>query len=316
LKKLVLIVLILGGILLALSSVSVVPRPIEAGFRRIIPEIKSPAKIFMAGDIMLGRYVETLMNKFGEDYPFEKISNVYTDSDIVFGNLEGPISTNHYQTPDNVMVFSFKPETGSIIKRNGFNLVTLANNHTFDRADIGLNDSKFHLDEAGVDYFGHPKLVDDFLETKVNGHEIVFIGLHDTFLNDLDHDEAVRVVKEFKDKKKFVFVSIHWGSEYKPVSNKREQDFAHRLVDSGADVIIGHHPHVVQEIEEYNGSLIFYSLGNFIFDQYFSKETQEGLTLTMEITNRDLKFNLLPIDIIKSHYILQFLELHEDDVQL
>lgn len=299
-KKFGVITSVFIGLLIALSSTSVVPQPIEAGFQKLIPDGKSPVKIFMSGDIMLGRYVETLMKKNGDDYPFEKVRDLYSESDLVFGNLEGPIRTNHFQTPDNTMVFSFRPETGDILKRNGFNLVTLANNHTFDKAQDGLDETKQYLDEAGVEYFGHPKDVADILEKEVNGHEIVFIGFHDTFLNKLDYVEALRVVREYKEQKKFVFVSVHWGAEYKLISSTPEREFARKLVDAGADAVIGHHPHVVQEIEEYNGSIIFYSLGNFIFDQYFSKDTQEGLAVEMEIDKRDLRFRLLPVDIIRS----------------
>jgi poly-gamma-glutamate synthesis protein (capsule biosynthesis protein) len=89
----------------------------------------------------------------------------------------------------------------------------------------------------------------------------------------------------------------HWGAEYGLKSNKRQQDFAHALIDSGADLIVGSHPHVVQEIEPYNGKYIFYSLGNFIFDQYFSKNTQQGLALLLELSEASSTIALLPIDL-------------------
>ena len=86
----------------------------------------------------------------------------------------------------------------------------------------------------------------------------------------------------------------HWGQEYKPKSLKEEQDLAHKMIDTGVDMVIGGHPHVTQEIEIYNDHLIFYSLGNFIFDQYFSKETQEGLAVGLEIYPGKKIFNLYP----------------------
>lgn len=307
-KKIGVITIIFFALLFALSTTSFVPAPIEASFNKFIPEMKKPVTMFMSGDIMLGRYVETLMKREGDDYPFQAMKEVYADSDLVFGNLEGPIRTNHFQTPDNTMVFSFRPETGEILSQNGFNIMTLANNHTFDKAQEGLDETQQYLTDAGIDYFGHPKDVADVLEKEVNGHDLVFIGLHDTFLNDLDRGAALTLVRDYKEQKKFVMVSVHWGAEYKIVSNRTQQDFARDLVNYGADVVIGHHPHVVQEIEEYNGSLIFYSLGNFIFDQYFSKDTQQGLALEMTIEKNKLGFELIPVDIIRSQPIVM-----EDD---
>ena len=78
-------------------------------------------------------------------------------------------------------------------------------------------------------------------------------------------------------------MSVHWGQEYQIKSSVFQQKLARKIIDSGADLIIGHHPHVVQEIEIYNNKLIFYSLGNFVFDQYFSEQTQQGLAVALEI---------------------------------
>jgi poly-gamma-glutamate synthesis protein (capsule biosynthesis protein) len=95
-------------------------------------------------------------------------------------------------------------------------------------------------------------------------------------------------------------VAIHWGEEYRDVSNKRQQTLGRALIDAGADVIIGHHPHVVEEIELYRGKPIFYSLGNFIFDQYFSKETQEGLAVKISVGDKKAAYELIPVDLHKS----------------
>jgi poly-gamma-glutamate synthesis protein (capsule biosynthesis protein) len=88
---------------------------------------------------------------------------------------------------------------------------------------------------------------------------------------------------------------MHWGIEYKIVNSPAQQQLAHLIIDNGADLIIGHHPHVVQNIEEYKGKLIFYSLGNFIFDQYFKEEVQQGLAVGWEIYPQKYVFNLFPL---------------------
>ena len=97
---------------------------------------------------------------------------------------------------------------------------------------------------------------------------------------------------------RFLIVSFHWGQEYQLKESTFQQELAHKVIDSGADLIVGHHPHVVQGIDEYKGKLIFYSLGNFVFDQYFSKETQESLAVGLDVYPQKLIFRLFPI---KSH---------------
>lgn len=289
--------------IIALSTFPFAPETIQSGYKSVFRLFKSePAQVFMVGDMMLGRYVESLQKKNGLDYPFEGISDMFDGSDVVFGNLEGPIANEHYQTPDFVSVFSFAPHTADVLAKNGFNLVTLANNHTLDRGESVYFETGQFLAKAGIDYFGHPVSASSeyVLEKEVQGKDFVFIGFHDTFLNDLNYDEALGVVSSFaSDEDKFVFVSVHWGTEYKLTSNSAQQEFAHNLIDAGADLVLGHHPHVVEEIEEYKGRLIFYSLGNFIFDQYQAYNTQEGLAVKM-VLDDEMRFELVPVRLLKS----------------
>ena len=92
-------------------------------------------------------------------------------------------------------------------------------------------------------------------------------------------------------------MSFHWGAEYQDVSSIVQKKLAHLVIDAGADLVIGHHPHVVQEIEEYGAGMIFYSLGNFIFDQDFSLETQQGLIVKLEVVSDKLIYQLFPVQI-------------------
>ncbi|NTU99490.1 CapA family protein, partial [Candidatus Falkowbacteria bacterium] len=102
-------------------------------------------------------------------------------------------------------------------------------------------------------------------------------------------------VSEAKKQADFVVVNIHWGVEYKHDFSKKQQTVGHALIDAGADAIIGHHPHVTQGIEVYNNKPIFYSLGNFIFDQYFSKDTQEGFAVGLFVGNGTTTAHLFPL---------------------
>lgn len=256
------------------------PSPLpQSSFR----ENKKYIKILFLGDVMLGRYVRTLMERNGLNYPFEKIreGNTYFSGffDKVVANLEGPIVPvpNRAQTGTN---FGFAPDTADILKQNGITTVTIANNHTLDQGQKGLESTKKYLDTSGIEHFGHPILPgeEDVLYEKIQGKNFAFIGFHDA-THKLEEEKAIALVKEVRARVDVVVIIVHWGIEYQHAPSKRQLELSHALVDAGADLIIGHHPHVVQTREEYKGVQIIYSLGNFIFDQYWSKDTQKGLAI-------------------------------------
>jgi len=125
-------------------------------------------------------------------------------------------------------------------------------------------------------------------------------------LSDNKTKKIIKTIKMVKSSKpdNFLIVSLHWGEEYKLINSLAQQKLAHQIIEAGADLIIGHHPHVVQNIEKYQGKLIFYSLGNFIFDQYFSPDTQQGLAVGLEIYPDRLFFRLFPLQINLSQPVL------------
>jgi poly-gamma-glutamate synthesis protein (capsule biosynthesis protein) len=253
--------------------------------------------ILVVGDIMLGRYVETLMKRYGTNYPFEKIGQFPWGADLVMGNLEGAIPEFHAQTPLDSVRFNFSPDVAEVLRSNHFNIVTLANNHTFGYGQKGYIETRDYLNRFDIDSTGHPFDINEIyvLTRGINGQVFKFISFNATNPY-FDINKAALLVQEVKKKKDFVIINIHWGVEYKSVANKAQQNLAHILIDSGADVVIGHHPHVVENLELYKGKLIFYSLGNFIFDQYFSKATQESLAVSMEISGSAIIYRLLPIE--------------------
>ncbi|OGY34345.1 MAG: AmmeMemoRadiSam system protein B [Candidatus Andersenbacteria bacterium RIFCSPLOWO2_12_FULL_45_8] len=261
----------------------------------------STATLLSVGDIMLGRYVETLMNSAGENYPFEKISQFLRGIDIVSGNLEGTIITDHKQTPDFSTKFSFSPRVAKTLRLNNFSLVSLANNHALDYGENGLKETSGFLKQFEIDTSGHPSKIEGTkVATKdVRGQKIAFASFNFTGPYPKEQ-EAYELVKNFKEKNNFVVVNIHWSEEYALKANDFQKIVAHNLIDSGADLIIGHHPHVVQEIEQYKNKIIFYSLGNFIFDQYFSKYTKEGLTIGTTLNDQEVIYRLFPINIVQS----------------
>ncbi|OGY84769.1 MAG: hypothetical protein A3F54_03200 [Candidatus Kerfeldbacteria bacterium RIFCSPHIGHO2_12_FULL_48_17] len=257
---------------------------------------KNPVRVIAVGDIMLGRYVETLMKQRGLDYPFTLTSADIRGADIAFGNLEGPIPLQHAQTPDNSLSFSFPQTTPGALPAAGFDIVSLANNHTYDRGAAGFTETQVALEKAGLLAVGNPVQAgpEYVREMVVRDQRIVWVAFNMTSraFNEEVAFATVRAARNGVDD--VVLVSVHWGNEYQLQSAGFQQAAAHGFIDAGADAVIGHHPHVVQEVEVYAGRPIFYSLGNFIFDQYFSEDVQQGLVVEMEIFPERVDYSLRP----------------------
>jgi len=256
--------------------------------------------ILFTGDMMLDRGVKELINQNNIYYPFLNILQFLRGIDIVFGNLEGPITCNPPNDTYQALKFSFKKESAKTISSAGFNLLSLANNHTLDMKEKGFRETTKTLKENQIDFIGNPfygQLNKE--EVSFIFEDIIFYAFNQILPFGKKDDKIVNIVKEshFLNPDKFLIISLHWGFEYQLNCSLAQEKLAHRIIEAGADLIIGHHPHVVQNIEKYKERLIFYSLGNFIFDQYFSRETQEGLAVGLEIYPGELVFNLFPLQI-------------------
>ena len=263
--------------------------------------------ILLVGDIMLDRGVEDLIKQNSIYYPFQKISHFLRGIDIVFGNLEGPIVKNPPELLDNSLKFAFNPEVIKGASWCNFNLFSLANNHTLDMGKEGLEETKEWLKKYGINFVGDPLSgSSDNLDSSFSRDNITFLAFNQIFPFIVKEEKIIKTTKTVKslNPDNFLIVSMHWGKEYQPTNSPAQQKLAHHLIEAGADLIIGHHPHVVQNIEKYQGKLIFYSLGNFIFDQYFSTETQEGLAAGLEIYPDRLVCRLFPLQINSSQPVL------------
>lgn len=265
------------------------------------PSVKDQSITLLGfGDVMLDRYVRTLMDANGMDYPFEKIAHELNGVDYVFANFEGPVKEHEVATQKSIS-FRFKPDVVWTVKNAGINIVSIANNHALDQGWNGRDDTMKFLKEAGIYYFGHPKneVEGNTYIGQIADKTIAFIGYDDTIFK-IDGDNAQQMIQELNMVVDYVIVSVHWGREYIHQPTERKQWLAHLFIDSGADMVIGHHPHVVQTMEIYNEKPIFYSLGNFVFDQYFSQDTQEGLGIGTVIEGDDTTIYLLPYAIPNS----------------
>jgi len=250
--------------------------------------------ILAFGDMMLDRnvYLQTQKSK-DFNYPFLNIDSFLKEADIRMANLEGPITSfNSVAIKDNRMRFTISPDFLPALKSR-FEILGLANNHMLDFGEDGYNQTKEFLGSAGIKYFGDFKNRPEnlFAIIEKNKIKIGFVGYHALDFKNLE--EIVKEIKDIKSKTDFVIVFAHWGGEYqtKPVISQKEE--AKMFIDAGADFVLGSHPHVVQPNEEYKGKPIFYSLGNFVFDQYFSEATMEGLAIKilLEKSGNEIKFS-------------------------
>ena len=249
------------------------------------------------GDMMLGRYVRTLMDQNGLDYVFEKMPDgFFSGADMIHANLEGPIKGKG-RSGGTAMVFQFNEDVAPLLKKWGFDMVSIANNHAADAGWDGRDTTIAALEGSGVDWCGHPRDVEkeSVYYGNVGETTYAFVCLHDVTFK-LDDQAAVELIKEVDAEVDYVLVSIHWGAEYKHQPHWSLQvEPGRAFVDAGADFIIGHHPHVVENFEIYNGAPIFYSLGNFVFDQYWSTMTQEELSIGIVLGEDGINIYLFPM---------------------
>ena len=265
-----------------------------------------PVKILFVGDMMFDRHIREAVEKYGSgdyNYILGPLKDKLSESDLVVGNLEGPI-TDHESTSVNTkigesknFVFTFDPAVAKVLFDNNIKLVNLGNNHILNQGAKGIEQTKKYLDEAGVGYFGSDG--SSALVKDIGGVKIGFVGYNYSVSG--SEETAIENIKSAKGQSDIVVVCPHWGTEYKTGDpGETVRNLAHRFVDAGADAIIGTHPHVVQSSEEYKGKKIYYSLGNFVFDQYFQKETMEGLGVELMINpDRTVEFSELKFEITK-----------------
>jgi len=268
---------------------------------------ENPTSLIFVGDIMLGRDVEKSINKKEEDWNFIflKSADFLQTADLVFGNLEGSISS-HGKNQGSIYSFRFNPLIAPALKSAGFNVISLANNHILDWGGEALADTISILKENNIDSVGaglNREKANSPVIKKINGTKIAFFAFTNLYPEGLEASQnnpgvssfdLEKIKEEIKNLKQsgradIVIISLHWGEEYKKEANDFQKQIARSLVNFGADILIGHHPHVVEEVEKYGNSWIAYSLGNFVFDQNFSKETMEGLALKVSIKNKKVE---------------------------
>jgi hypothetical protein len=252
--------------------------------------------IIFVGDVMLGRNVEVLMKREDPTYPFVglELTSLAPEPAIV-GNFESSMATPHTMTPAFGMRFSVDETLIPSLKSAGYTHLSQANNHSNDYGSAGFKKASNILEKNGMRVFGrYDSLSEDsitYIDTD-NGI-IALIGVNAT-VNIPSRDDLRATLDVASKHSTLQVIYIHWGNEYEPTHSVAQELFAKELVAAGADLIVGHHPHVVQDIDVVDGVVVFYSLGNYIFDQYFSKEVQEGLVLSF-LPEQNPSILLIPV---------------------
>jgi poly-gamma-glutamate capsule biosynthesis protein CapA/YwtB (metallophosphatase superfamily) len=255
-----------------------------------------PGVIIAVGDIMLdrgvrGRIMNASKGKGDWAFPFMHMEEILRDADLSFANMESVISE---RGTDSGKKFSFRvpPDVAPVLADVGFDVLSIANNHTYDWGAEAQCDTATILFESNIAAIGagcNRTQAEQEFTTEIANTRVGFLAYTEFYTSAtatenrpgfaqfqlqhmIDRTEELR-----NEGVEVVMVSLHWGIEYRNRSSTAQQELAHALIEGGVDVVIGHHPHVDQEIERYGDGWIIYSLGNFVFDQSWSEETMEGM---------------------------------------
>lgn len=247
--------------------------------------------IVAGGDVMLGSWVEDVVRTRGWSYPFMQLDSVLHGADVVFANLEAPFGVED-SAFEKTFAFQVSPDLIQVLTAGKINVVSLANNHILDYGEGALVHTINLLKERGISFSGaglnlsearRPALLD------IKGCKMAFASYSLTFPEEFwatdstagtcfpYHTFFYQDIKKFKQENDLVIVSFHWGGELLNTPKEYQVQLAHQTINAGADLIIGHHPHVVQGVEIYKGKPIFYSLGNYIFGSYSQRAVRSML---------------------------------------
>jgi D-alanyl-D-alanine carboxypeptidase/poly-gamma-glutamate capsule biosynthesis protein CapA/YwtB (metallophosphatase superfamily) len=268
---------------------------------------REPSKqvsLMFVGDIMLDRGVRASVEKYsGGDY-----SSVFKNTfflktaNIAVGNLEGPVSDTGYDL-HNLYSFRMDPKAMDALAGAGFNALSVANNHAGDWGRRAFEDTLIRLDKAGIEAVGGGYYKSDARQVKIieaNGLKVGFLGFSDVGPAWLAENDSLPVILSASDpdlpkiirdaaaQVDDLVVSFHFGEEYTASSTARQKELAHLAIDNGAKIVVGSHPHTVQEVERYKDGVIAYSLGNFVFDQNFSDDTMTGMVLEVLVNGNKI----------------------------
>jgi len=268
--------------------------------------------ISMMGDVLLASGVAKAIEQFGPNFPWQHTAGLISDSDLAIANLECAASSRGEPEPDKIFTFRANPNTLSGASSAGIDIFTLANNHVMDYGYLAMMDTINSLKQYRIMHTGaglSKKEADGPAITEIKGVKTAVLAFSRVIpdrswaagpenpgvASGYNHKLIQESIKSAKENAGLVIVSMHWGEELAFYPRSQEITLAHKLIDAGADIVFGHHPHVLQGIELYKGKIIAYSLGNFIFTPG-SQQGKEGAVLQVAF-NRDGHFTakIIPV---------------------
>lgn len=265
--------------------------------------------ITAAGDVMMGGTAEPYLIKNGYDYPFDSTRDILKKADVAIINLETPLTNSDELLVEKKYRFRNPPEkVVPALQNAGIDIVSLANNHTLDYGYTGLNDTLAALTKGNIAYHGAGQNNADARKAVImqrKGQRIGFLAYSNTFPKEFwakpnrpgvafGHQQDIKADVEALSAQgiDIIVVSFHWGREGTTELRPYQPILARAAIDAGADLVIGHHPHVLQEIEEYKDGVILYSLGNFVFGSFSNRVEESAIA---QINFKDGKYHSLKI---------------------
>lgn len=259
----------------------------------------APLKLLFVGDIMLDRSIRSAGEEHGYDFIFSDISSFLASWDHVVANFESPVTDLPSVSQGSVVgsrqnyVFTTHPDALKALSTANISIVSIGNNHIGNFGKAGYVSTLKYLNEAMISYFGDTTYSNEpqFLLKNIRGVMVAFVNFNQ-FIPDGYEKSLAGIAAAKKANVDLIILMTHWDNEYQTSPAQATITRAHTFIDEGVDLIVGSHPHVVQSIEEYKGKKIYYSLGNFVFDQYFSPETMKGMLvgLTYDSQTKSLDF--------------------------
>ena len=266
--------------------------------------------ISFTGDVLLDKGVRRQIEKHGIDRLFEEVEPTFRLSDAVIVNLECPI-TDTLSPVNKRYIFRADAEWTPALRKAGITHAALANNHTYDQGRRGLENTAFHLLQAGIMALGYGPNQAAACKQVFISKKGIEVAVFNSVLLPLENwvyledqpgvcqatiEDLVMQIRALKTKKPacYVVVVLHWGLEYQSQPTIGQRRDAYRLIDAGADVLVGHHPHVVQKEELYQSKPIFYSLGNFVFDP-IQPEAKKSRLLQLVFDKKTVSYHVIEI---------------------
>ena len=271
------------------------------------------------GDIMLAGSSAATLQRRGYDYAFAATSNELRKGDVAVGNLEAPIARGGIEFMFKKFRFRADPLAAPALRRAGFSILTLANNHIMDFGEPALLETLHYLDSNGIRFVGAGQTLAAARKKsvlQVKGAKVAFLAYSVTlpveFHATVEHAGTSpgyphyfrEDISEAKDSSDYVIVSFHWGIEGAEMPHRLQVAAARAAIDAGANVVLGHHPHVLQGIERYKKGVIFYSLGNFAFGS-LSPSSDRSIIARITLDDGIKAVEIIPLNVLNSEVLYQ-----------